>query len=160
MLIGGALPRETARKVVSLRRGSCRSAMSASGPSRHIAAPRVRSLTVYSGSRGAAVYCGSGPFRESATARRRRSTSVPPTPAQSGPVVCLAVKPAGKPDAGNRHSGLMSGDGKRSVGPSALSHRARPQLYLRDELAGLNIGVIVGEEPCCIAPMTLKPWRS
>jgi hypothetical protein len=23
-----------------------------------------------------------------------------------------------------------------------------------------NIGVIVGEEPCCIAPMTLKPWRS
>jgi hypothetical protein len=28
---------------------------------------------------------------------------VPPTPAQSGPVVCLAVKPAGKPDAGNRH---------------------------------------------------------
>ena len=28
---------------------------------------------------------------------------MPPTPAPSGPVACLAVKPAGKPDAGNRH---------------------------------------------------------
>jgi len=25
---------------------------------------------------------------------------------------------------------------------------------------GRNIGVIVGEEPCCISPMILKPWRS
>src|SRR6478752_10075666 len=33
-LIGGALPRETARKVVSLSRGGCRSAISASGPKR------------------------------------------------------------------------------------------------------------------------------
>src|SRR5262245_17716008 len=35
------------------------------------------------------------------SSRTRRS--VPPTPAPSGPVACLAVKPAGKPDAGNRH---------------------------------------------------------
>src|SRR6202043_3741702 len=34
------------------------------------------------------------------SSRTRRS--VPPTPAPSGPVVCLAVKPVGKPDAGNR----------------------------------------------------------
>jgi hypothetical protein len=29
--------------------------------------------------------------------------------------VCLAVKPVGEPDAGDRHVGSMSGDGKRSV---------------------------------------------
>jgi hypothetical protein len=23
-----------------------------------------------------------------------------------------------------------------------------------------NIGVSVGEEPCCISPLILKPWRS
>src|SRR4029077_3589414 len=34
---------------------------------------------------------------------RELRRSVPPTPAPSGPVACLAVKPAGKPDAGNRH---------------------------------------------------------
>ena len=34
------------------------------------------------------------------SSRTRRS--VPPTPAPRGPVVCLAVKPVGKPDAGNR----------------------------------------------------------
>src|SRR5262249_27007750 len=45
----------------------------------------------------------SGPFRESSIAKRRRSPPVLRTLAPSGPVVCLAVKPAGKPDAGNRH---------------------------------------------------------
>ena len=35
------------------------------------------------------------------SSRTRRS--VPPTPAPSGPVVCLAVKPVRKPDAGNLH---------------------------------------------------------
>src|SRR5205814_8880141 len=34
------------------------------------------------------------------SSRTRRS--VPPAPAQSGPVACLAVKTGGKPDAGNR----------------------------------------------------------
>jgi transposase len=42
-------------------------------------------------------------------------------PAPSGPVACLAVKPVGKPDAGNR-----MGNGAMSRGPS---HRADPRLY-------------------------------
>jgi hypothetical protein len=37
---------------------------------------------------------------EIGASRTRRSVS--PTPAPSGPVMCLAVKPVGKPDAGNR----------------------------------------------------------
>jgi hypothetical protein len=39
-------------------------------------------------------------IRSNANARTRRS--VPATPAPSGPVGCLAVKPVGKPDAGDR----------------------------------------------------------
>src|SRR5258706_16399179 len=55
---------------------------------------------------------------------------VRPTSAMSGrAVVCLAVKPVGKPGAGNRHApvderGWETGDGQR-----APSYRAHPRLY-------------------------------
>ena len=51
---------------------------------------------------------------------------MPPTPAPSGPVVCPAVKPVGKPDAGNR---LVRFD-ERGWAPS---YRAHPRLYLLAE---------------------------
>ena len=50
------------------------------------------------------------------SSRTRRSAS---TPAPSGPVACLAVKPDGKPDAGNRHVRFDEGDGKRGDGQKA-----------------------------------------
>ncbi len=59
------------------------------------------------------------------SSRTRRS--VPPTPAPSGPVACLAVKPDGKPEIGT--SGLKSGDGKRDDGQRPPSYRAHPRLY-------------------------------
>src|ERR1700687_2590597 len=41
-----------------------------------------------------------------------RRLAVPPTPAPSGPLVCLAVKPVGKPDAGNRLLPVDGGGGE------------------------------------------------
>jgi hypothetical protein len=56
--------------------------------------------------------CGSASTVSSFGTRR----SVPSTPAPSGPVACIAVKPAGKPDAGNRHV-RGKGNGVLATGP-------------------------------------------
>ena len=61
-------------------------------------------------------------------------------------VVCLAVKPVGKPDAGNRHVRFDERGWETERWPMAPSHRAHPRLYLptmagsfaRD---GLDVGV-------------------
>jgi hypothetical protein len=63
-----------------------------------------------------------------------RSSSVPPTLAPSGPVVCLAVKPAGKLDAGNRHVRFDGPGWETGHSPKGPGYRAHPQLYLRVEL--------------------------
>lgn len=51
------------------------------------------------------------------------------TPAQSGPVACIAVKPVGKPDAGNRHVRFDERGWETGRWPKAPSYRAHPRLY-------------------------------
>jgi hypothetical protein len=45
-----------------------------------------------------------------------------------------------------------------SVLASARARRSADLEYAQDTVR--SIGVIVGEEPCCISPTILKPWRS
>jgi hypothetical protein len=45
-----------------------------------------------------------------------------------------------------------------SIGSPACRNPSADLEYAQETVR--NIGVIVGEEPCCIEPMTLKPWRS
>ena len=70
------------------------------------------------------------------SSRTRRS--VPPTPAPNCPVVCLAVKPVGKPDAGNRHVRFDERGWETGRWPKGPSYRAHPRLYLSRHLAGSN----------------------
>src|SRR5216683_1548741 len=59
-----------------------------------------------------------------------------PTPANERPAVaCLAVKPVGKPDAGNRHVRFDERGWETGRWPKAPSYRAHPRLYLSSHAA-------------------------
>src|SRR5215208_5054511 len=60
----------------------------------------------------------------------RTRTTAPRAPAPNCVAVGLAVKPAGEPDAGDRHVRFDERGWETGRRPSAPSYRAHPRLYL------------------------------
>ena len=61
-------------------------------------------------------------------------------------LVCLSVKPVGKPNAGDRHVRFDERGWETERWPQAPSYRAHPQLYRKRPRSSLVVASVMGQE--------------